>query len=549
MNTRTPQFPVLRGVFRDVFRDRPIAALAFICLSVFVISVDATIVNVALPTLSRQLDADTAQLQWIVDAYTLVMAGLMLSAGSLSDRYGRRGWLSSGLAIFAATSVVAAQAGSADALIAARAAMGVGAAVIFPTTLSLITNIFADPVKRAKAIGLWAAMVGVGVAAGPITGGWLLEHFWWGSVFMVNVPVAAVAIIGGVLFVPTSRDPAAPKVDVPGLVLSSIGITALVYTVIEAPNWGWSSVHTAAGLAAAVAVLAVFALWERHSTHPMLDVSVFINRRFSGGSLAVTAGFLTLFGFIFVITQYFQFIKGYSAFESGVRLLPVAISIAVASVIGPRIVERIGTTAVVAAGLVIFAGGLAWASTADAATPYVQIAGQMLMLGAGLGLTTAPATESIMGSLSVDKAGVGSAVNDTTRELGGTLGVAIVGSVFASVYTAGLGGNAALSALPNQVRATMERSIAAAYQVVAQLPQPVTADVRAAVNAAFLDGMRAGSLVCAGIALAAAIVVAWMLPARARQAVSAVAADSEGRARPDETERRARSDETEAVFA
>ena len=258
MSTRTP-----------VFKDHPIAALAFICVSVFVISVDATIVNVALPTLSRELDADTAQLQWIVDAYTLVMAGLMLSAGSLSDRFGRRGWLSAGLALFAITSAVAAQVNTADSLIAARAAMGVGAAVIFPTTLSLITNIFTDPVKRAKAIGLWAAMVGVGVAAGPISGGWLLEHFSWGSVFMVNVPVAAVAIIGGVLFVPTSRDPAAPPVDVPGLILSSIGITALVYTVIEAPNWGWGSAHTAAGFAVSVVVLAVFALWER--AHPASD--------------------------------------------------------------------------------------------------------------------------------------------------------------------------------------------------------------------------------------------------------------------------------------
>jgi EmrB/QacA subfamily drug resistance transporter len=499
-------------------KSHPIAALAFICLSVFVISVDATIVNVALPTLSRELDADTAQLQWIVDAYTLVMAGLMLSAGSLSDRFGRRGWLSAGLALFALTSAIAAQVNSADGLIAARAAMGVGAAVIFPTTLSLITNIFIDPVKRAKAIGLWAAMVGVGVAAGPISGGWLLEHFSWGSVFMVNVPVAVVAIIGGWLFVPTSRDPAAPPVDVAGLTLSSIGITALVYTVIEAPTWGWRSAHTAAGFAVAVVVLAAFALWERRTPHPMLDVTVFFNRRFSGGSLAVTAGFLTLFGFIFVITQYFQFIKGYTAFESGVRLLPVAISIAVASIVGPRIVQRIGTTAVVAGGLVTFAAGLAWASTADAATPYLEIALQMVLLGGGLGLTTAPATEAIMGSLSADKAGVGSAVNDTTRELGGTLGVAIVGSVYASIYTARLGSDSVIAALPGPVRETMARSMAAAQQVIGQLPHGVVPDVRAAVNSAFLDGMQIGSLVSAGIALGAAIVVAWLLPARAKEA-------------------------------
>jgi predicted MFS family arabinose efflux permease len=344
---------------------------------------------------------------------------------------------------------------------------------------------------------------------------------------MVNVPIAAVAIIGGVLFVPTSRDPSAPPVDVAGLVLSSIGITALVYTVIEAPNWGWASPRTAAGFALAIVVLAVFSMWERRTEHPMLDVTVFFNRRFSGGSIAVTAGFLTLFGFIFVITQYFQFIKGYSAFETGVRLLPVAISIAVASVVGPRIVERIGTTAVVVAGLGIFAAGLAWASTADADTSYLQIALQMVLLGGGLGLTTAPATESIMGSLSADKAGVGSAVNDTTRELGGTLGVAIVGSVFASIYTGRLGANAAVAALPEQVRATMERSMAAAQAVIGQLPPPVIPDVRMAVNAAFLDGMQIGSLVCAGIALAAAVVVAIMLPARASQNVNAVAAQPE----------------------
>lgn len=495
-----------------LFPNRPIAALGVICLGVFVISVDATIVNVALPTLSRELGADTAQLQWIVDAYTLVMSGLLLSAGSLSDRYGRRGALSLGLALFALTSGLAAQVDSAASLIAARAAMGVGAAVIFPTTLGLITNIFTDPVPRAKAIGLWAAMVGVGVAVGPISGGWLLEHFWWGSIFMVNIPIAALAILGGVLFVPTSRDPVAPRVDVGGLILSTAGITTLVYTVIEAPTWGWTNTRTAAGFALATVVLAGFAAWERRSTHPMLDVSVFGNRRFSGGSLAVTAGFLTLFGFIFVITQYFQFIKDYTAFQAGVRLLPVAASIALASIAGPRLVERVGTTAVVAAGLTVFAAGLAWASTADAATPYSQIGVQMLLLGGGLGLTVSPATEAIMGSLPADKAGVGSAVNDTTRELGGTLGVAIAGSIFASVYSGHLGA----TALPGLPAEAMRHSMALAHTVIGRLPAQQAAYVRGAVNHAFLDGLQVSSLVCAGIALGAAIVVAWLLPARAR---------------------------------
>jgi Na+/melibiose symporter-like transporter len=242
----------------------------------------------------------------------------------------------------------------------------------------------------------------------------------------------------------------------------------------------------------------------------MLDVSVFSNRRFSGGSLAVTAGFLTLFGFIFVITQYFQFIKDYTAFQSGVRLLPVAASIALASILSPRLVERVGTTAVVAAGLTVFAAGLAWASTADGATPYDQIAMQMVLLGGGLGLTTAPATEAIMGSLSVDKAGVGSAVNDTTRELGGTLGVAIAGSIFASVYSGHLE-TAALTGLPTEA---MRHSMALAHTVIEHLPAPRAGHVRAAVDHAFLDGLRVSSLVCAGIALGAAIVVGWLLPSR-----------------------------------
>src|ERR1700758_3259504 len=496
-----------------VFRNHPIPALAVICLGGFVLSVGATIVNVALPTLSRELHADTAQLQWIVDAYTLVMSGLLLSAGSFSDRYGRRGWLNSGLALFALTSAVAAQVNSADALIAARAAMGVGAAVIFPTTLGLITNIFTDPVPRAKAIGLWAAMVGVGVAVGPISGGWLLQHFWWGSVFMVNIPIAALAIIGSILFVPTSRDPAAPRVDVPGLLLSAVGITTLVYTVIEAPTWGWTNGRSSAGFALAAIVLAGFALWEQRSTHPMLDGSGFFTRRFSGGSLAVTAGFLTLFGFIFVITQYFQFIKDYTAFQAGVRLLPVAVSIALASVMGPWLVERVGTTAVVVAGLTSFATGLAWASTADAATPYTQIAMQMGLLGGGLGLTMAPATEALMGSLSADKAGVGSAVNDTTRELGGTLGVAIAGSIFASGDSGGLGASA-LTGLPVEA---MRHSMALAHRVIQQLPAQQASSVRGTVDRAFLDGLQVSSLVCAGIALGAAIIVSWLLPARAQQ--------------------------------
>ena len=317
---------------------------------------------------------------------------------------------------------------------------------------------------------------------------------------MVNVPVAAAAIVGGWLFVPTSRDPATPPVDVGGLILSSIGVTALVYTVIEAPNWGWGSAHTVIGLRGRRdRSRRVRACGSTVAPHPMLDVSVFANRRFSGGSLAVTAGFLTLFGFIFVITQYFQFIKSYSAFETGVRLLPVAISIALGSALGPRIVERIGTTAVVSAGLAIFAAGLAWASTVDAATPYVVIAMQMVLLGGGLGLTTAPATEAIMGSLSADKAGVGSAVNDTTRELGGTLGVAIVGQRLRfrvlQAGSRGRFGDRGAARRGSRHDGAVDGGGPKGHR---QLPAGRAADVRDAVNTAFLDGLQVGALVCAG---------------------------------------------------
>jgi EmrB/QacA subfamily drug resistance transporter len=508
-------------------RDRRGLALATICASIFVISVDTTIVNVALPTLARTLHATNSRLQWIADAYTLVFAGLLLAAGSLGDRYGRRRALALGLGAFAVASAIASQTTSAGALIAARAAMGVGAAMIFPTTLALLTNIFPAGPERAKAIPVWAAMTGAAVATGPVVGGWLLEHFWWGSVFLINVPIAVAAIVAGRLFVPTSRDPATPPVDVGGVVLSVAGVTAVIYTIIEASGWGWGSGRTLAGFTLGAVVLVGFAVWERRQRHPMLDLRVFSNRRSSAASLAVTATSFALFGFIFMVTQYFQFVRAYTTLGTGVRLLPVAASIALSSVIGSRLAERVGTTAVVAGGLVLFATGLGWASANSQVTPYAQIAVQMVLMGAGMGFTTAPATDSIRGSFSVDKAGVGSAVNDTTREFGGTLGVAVVGSVFISVYAHGLAGKAAMSSLPAGSRAAAGRSLAAAYQLAARLPPALAHRVISAANGAFLDGLRVGSLVSSGVAAVAALAVTVLLPARAATSEVAVVESAE----------------------
>jgi len=499
---------------RDRVHERRWAILAVLALAVFVTVLDGTIVNVALPTLAGSLGASTSQLQWIVDAYLLVFTGLLLAAGGLGDRYGRKRALMTGLVVFGATSAFAGLAGGADVLILGRALMGIGAALIFPATLAILTNTFTDPGERAKAIGVWSAVSGVAVAAGPIIGGWLLEHFWWGSVFFVNVPIVIVVLVAVLVLVPESRESDAPALDWRGLILSIAAIGTLVFTIIEAPKWGWLTPETFLGFAASAALLTGFIAWELRVEHPMLPVRIFRNLRFTAASASITSAFFALFGFIFLITQYFQLIRGYSPLEAGVRTLPVAFSIAIASVVAPRVVARVGTTRVVATGLVLMAAGFLWVSTASASTSYLEIVGQMILLGVGLGSTTAPATESIMGSVSLDKAGVGSAVNDTTRELGGTLGVAIVGSVFSSVYVNALGSGRVFSALPPQAQRATEDSVSAAGQVATRLGAAAPGFMTEVSNA-FLSGLSVACLVVAGVALAGAFVAWRFLPARA----------------------------------
>jgi EmrB/QacA subfamily drug resistance transporter len=502
------------------------AILLVLCVAVFITVLDGTIVNVALPSLARELDASTRELQWVVDAYLLVFTGLLLAAGGLGDRYGRRRALLLGLVVFGATSAFAGAAGSSIELIAGRALMGIGAAFIFPATLAILTNTFTDPGERAKAIGVWSAVAGVAVAAGPIVGGWLLEHFWWGSVFYVNVPIVALAFIGVWKLVPESRDDAAPALDRRGVLLSIAAIGTLVFAIIQAPEWGWISAPTVLCFAVAVVLIGTFIRWELRTAHPMLPVRIFKNRRFSAASASITAAFFALFGFVFLITQYFQLIRGYSPLEAGLRMLPVALSIAVASVVAPRIVTRLGTTVVVTSGLVSMAAGFVWVSTASAVTPYTEIVGQMILLGVGLGFTTAPATESIMGAVSLGKAGVSSAVNDTTRELGGTLGVAIVGSVFSSVYIGALQHGGVFRSLPPGAQDATERSVGAAEQVAAGLGAAAPRYL-AEVSDAFLSALGVACLAAAGVALVGALVAARLLPARATAETDAPPVPSE----------------------
>ncbi|MHB1137907.1 MAG: DHA2 family efflux MFS transporter permease subunit [Microthrixaceae bacterium] len=489
--------------------------LAVLSLSVFLVVVDNTIVNVALPTLSRELDASTSQLQWIVDAYSLVFAGLLLAFGSLGDRFGRKGVMQLGLVLFGITSVVAAFAGSAQGLIAARAAMGIGAAFVFPATLAILTNVFTDPTERAKAIGVWSATSGLAVALGPLAGGWMLEHFWWGSIFLVNVPIVLVALALGVIMVPTSKDPDAGRLDPVGLVTSIAAIGLLVFTVIEAPHRGWTSAATLGGFALFAVVLVLFIGWEQRRRDPMLDVSVFRNPRFSAASAAVAVAFFGLFGFIFLITQYFQVVRGYSTLSAGVHTLPFAITAAIAAPIAARLALRFGTKRVVTAALVSMTVGFLWASTFDADTPYWgPVVGSMVLMALGLTMTTAPATDAILGSLPKEKAGVGSAVNDTTRELGGTLGVAVVGSVFSSIYGPKL--IDALSGLPIPPDAldAAAGSVQAAAMVAEQAPPEGRTVILDAARTAFLDGMSSGVRVAAVATALGAVAALLFLPAR-----------------------------------
>jgi EmrB/QacA subfamily drug resistance transporter len=487
-------------------------ALLVLCLSLVVIGMDNTILNVALPTLARDLHATASQLQWMVDAYVLVFAGLLLTMGALGDRFGRKLALNIGLLVFVAGSVASAFAGSASVLIASRAAMGIGGALIMPSTLSIITNVF-PPKERGRAIGVWAGVAGFGIVLGPVIGGWLLEHFWWGSVFLVNVPVVALAIIAGYPLVPESKDPNATPLDPVGAGLSIAALVTLVYGIIEAPDRGWTDGLILGSFAIAAVLAVLFIWWERRVEHPMLRMEFFRNPRFSAASAAITLIFFAMFGSVFLLTQHLQFVLGYTPLQAGFRILPVA-TLILAAPTSARLVERIGTKIVVAVGLFTVAAALALLSTVDVGSGYGVVGATIAIMGLGMGLTMAPATESIMGSLPLAKAGVGSAMNDTTRMVGGAFGVAVLGSVMASSYGSAI--ESTLRGLPPQIAQAAGDSIGAATTIAAQLGERGQALLQAA-RAAYIEGMGSAVLVGAGVAAVGAILVLLFLPGRARR--------------------------------
>jgi EmrB/QacA subfamily drug resistance transporter len=529
----------------DKVHERRWWILGVLCLSLLIIVVDNSILNVALPTLARPesqggLDATTSQLQWMVDAYTLVFAGLLLTAGSLGDRFGRRGALQVGLAVFGLGSLLSAMANSPSQLIASRALMGVGGAFIMPGTLSLITNVF-EGKERGRAIAIWAGVAGLAVAIGPVTGGFLLEHFYWGSIFLVNLPIVALALGAGVFIMPTSKDPTAPRLDLVGAALSIAGLVSLVYAFIEAPTKGWSDSTILGALGLAAVLLVAFFVWERKSSHPMLDLNFFKNPRFTSASASISILFFAMFGVIFLLTQYFQFVLGYSPLEAGVRLLPLALTMMVVAPLSARIVERVGTKAVVSTGLFLSGLGVLSFVGLEVSTGYGNIFWRLMLMAVGMGLTMAPATESIMGSLPLAKAGVGSAVNDTTRQVGGALGVAIIGSVFASTYDSKVGDAVAGQQLPAGAASDAKNSLGFALQTASQIGGPAGNALASTARTAFVDGMHQGYLVGAAVLILGAIAALIWLPARARRPVEELEAEYEARhpaapdGAPDET--------------
>jgi EmrB/QacA subfamily drug resistance transporter len=496
---------------RERIHARRWSILGVLILALFGVSLDNTILTIALPTLATELHASASQLQWMVDSYILVFAGLLLVAGALSDRYGRRLALLSGLALFGIGSAITPLATTAEQLIAIRAFMGLGAAFTMPATLSILADVFPAE-ERPKAIAAWSAVSGLGIVVGPILGGWLLEHFVWSSVFLINIPFVIVGIALTIAIVPESRSPERSPLDPVGAVLSVAGLAALIYGIIEVPSLGWSDPAIVGTLSAAAALLGAFVAWERHVAHPMLDVAIFRDRRFSAASLSITLTFFSLMGVLFLLTQYLQGVLGLSALETGLRFIPIAIGVILGSAVAAPLTNRIGTRRIVALGLLVVAAGLAALATVGVASSDLQVAGVLFITALGMGLAMTPATDAIMSALPKAQFGVGSAVNDTTREIGGALGVAVLGSVFASVYADHMADVSA--ALPAEIAGVVTDSLAGALAVAGSVGGPAGQALAAAARQSFVDGMTLTALAGIAFALAGAAIAFRYLPDR-----------------------------------
>ena len=484
--------------------------LAVTCLSVVVVSLDLTILNIALPAISAALHAGTGDLQWLVDAYSLVFAGVMLPAGVIGDRLGRKRLLLAGLAVFLAASVWCALSVSAGELIAARAVMGLGAGIMFPLSLAVVSAAFGDD-DRPKAIGILTAAVALGLPLGPVLGGVLLQHFSWHSVFWINVPAACVTLAAGVVVMPESRNPAAPPLDALGALLSAGAVTGLVWGVINGPEHGWTALSTVALLAGSAVLLAAFLTRQHRSANPVIDPDLFRDKRFSWGTAATVAVSVALFGILFVLPQYLQSVLGDDPISAGLRLLPLMGGLLVAGGVAGQVVRAAGTRLTVAAGLALLTGGLVLLSQIHPATGYSFVAAGLALSGLGTGAAIAAAMDAVMAAAGGDEAGIGASVNSALRQVGGAIAVAVLGSVLSAGYARALG--PALAALPARDAVIARASVTEATQLAGHLPSGGA--LRAAAGSAFLHGMSTVMLSCAAITALAALTSLRYLPGRA----------------------------------
>ncbi|MFI9744107.1 MFS transporter [Streptomyces sp. NPDC052494] len=506
--------PAPRRIPEAVHRRRW-AVLGVLMLSLLIVVLDNSILNVAVKTIAAPaptgIGATQSELEWSINSYTLVFAGLLFTSGLLGDRLGRKKVLLFGITVFGIGSALAAFSGSPGELIAYRAVMGLGAAFVMPATLAVLMNVF-ERDEQPKAIGIWAGSVGLAIAIGPITGGILLEHFWWGSIFLVNVPVVLLALGLMIWLVPDSRDPKPGRIDIPGVLLSVLGLVLLVYGIIRGGELAsFTDVTVLAPVLGGLAVLAGFVLHERRSDHPAIDMAYFKKPAFSAAVAAIALVFFALMGVTFFSAFYLQSVRGYSALQSGLLILPLAVAQMVFAPRARLVVDRFGAKAVCTAGMLLVAAGLAAFAVFDASTPIWAMEVVFFLQGAGMAHIMPPVTVAIMQALPREKAGSGSAVNNTFRQVGGAMGVAVLGSVLSSTYRGEIEGH--LGGVPAALRDTAGESIEATLAVAEKLG-PAGRNLVAPAYDAFLDAMHVTAIASAVIALIGAAVVAAFLPGR-----------------------------------
>jgi EmrB/QacA subfamily drug resistance transporter len=485
--------------------------LGVLSLSMVIIGLDNFVLNVALPTLQEAFDASASELQWMVDAYILAFAGLLLTMGAVGDRFGRARVLQIGLVLFVVASFAATLATSASQLIAARAAMGVGGAMIMPSTLSILINVFPRE-ERHRAIAAWAGIMGLGIGLGPITGGFLIEHFDWPAVFLINVPVALTALVLGLLVVPDSRDPANAAVDLPGAVLSISAVTVLVYGIIDAPRSGWDDPTILGCFAVAAALGLVFAWRELHAGRPMIDFGLFRNMRMTAGVMSVSAVFFGMFSMIFALTQYLQFVLGQSPLAAGEVMLPLAVGVPVGAGMSVRLVARLGTARVVGVALLLVSAIMLTVTQWTFRTETWVVAVTLFFAAIAMANVMAPSADAILGAVPETRAGVGSAVNLLVGQTSGALGVAVVGSVMNTVYGDRMAD--VVANLPPQAAGPAQDSVGAALAVAAQIGGLPGAILGGAARTAFVDALSYGAVTAACVVVVGALLILRLMPPR-----------------------------------